>query len=316
MQKGMKGRLYHLCFTSHQEVLCRNHSDYVRMFNCMAQAIINTDSQLITCNVMSNHLHMAVITENAGRLMQRLRSSYTQMFNEIYGRSGMLGDPRYFKLLLVGRIHISAALSYILRNPVHHNVCANPFAYPFSPIQVYFNNHRKPLQETDSGLRSARSKKTIRCKNVIPGNIGFDARGMIDMSTVINTDILEGYFGSYRAFQYGLTRNDYDRWQEEQEREQSDVEPVTLTSIEPHLPLETIGKMTDQNLSWVREHSVTDLELCTMIDGFYLSDFHKKSYTELTDSEKVKVARKIQEGIRVSPQQLGRCLNIRPEILM
>lgn len=312
----MKGRLYHLCFTSHQEVICRNHSDYVRLFNCLAQAIINSNSQLIACNIMSNHLHMAVITDNTGRLIQRIRSSYTQMFNDIYRRIGMLGDPKYFSLLLVGRIHISAALSYILRNPVHHNVCANPFAYPYSPIQLYFNNHRKSSAKADMGLSFARSKKTIREKNAVPYDICFDVHGMIDMASVVSTDILEGYFGSYRAFQYGLTRNDYDRWQEEQEKEHHNTDPITLLSIEPHISSETIGKMTNQNLSWIRENEVTDLELCAMIDNFFLSDFHKNSYTELTDSDKIKIARKIQENMRISPWQLGRCLNVRPEILM
>lgn len=232
----MRGRLYHLCFTSHQEVLCRRHSDYVRLFNSMAQAAINTGSMLVTYNIMSNHLHLALITSDTGRFMQRLRSSYTQMFNDRYRRTGMLGDPHYFVLELKGRHHVTAALSYILRNPSHHRLCANLFAYPYSPVLLYFNNHMSHIFNPDNDISDARSLRTIRRKNHIPGNVRFDVSGMLDMAAVTNTEILEGYFGSYKAFQYGLVRTDYDRWEEEQANDRLGAAPVTLASMEPHLP--------------------------------------------------------------------------------
>lgn len=312
----MRGRLYHLCFTSHQEVLCRRHSDYVRLFNSMAQAAINTGSLLITENIMSNHLHLALITSDTGRFMQRLRSSYTQMFNDRYRRVGMLGDPGYFKLELKGRQHVTAAFSYILRNPSHHRLCANPFTYPYSPVLLYFNNHKTHIFNSDSDLSDARSHRTIRRKNQVPGNVRFDVSGMMDMAAVINTEVLEGYFGSYRAFQYGLNRTDYDRWEREQENDCPGVSPVTLASIEPHLPAQTVRDMMTQNMAWLKEAGITDMDLCTLIDGQYLSDFHKQSYTELTVEEKIKIARHIREGLYVSVWQLGRCLGVRPELLM
>lgn len=93
-----------------------------------AQAAINTDSLLIAFVIMSSHVHIAVITSNPGILVQRIRSSYTQQFNDRYFRKGRMGDKYYFKLAMEGRLHITAAFSYIMRNPVHHRVCANPFA--------------------------------------------------------------------------------------------------------------------------------------------------------------------------------------------
>lgn len=78
----MKGRLYHICFTSHSEVLCRQHLDYVTLINSLLQAAINTDSLLIAFVIMSSHVHIAVITSNPGILVQRIRSSYTQQFND------------------------------------------------------------------------------------------------------------------------------------------------------------------------------------------------------------------------------------------
>ena len=43
----MKGKIYHLCYTSHGEVLCRKYLDYCMLFNCIAQATIGTDAQLL-----------------------------------------------------------------------------------------------------------------------------------------------------------------------------------------------------------------------------------------------------------------------------
>lgn len=313
----MKGRLYHICYTSHQEVICRKHADYVRLFNCIAQAIINTGSILVTYSIMSNHIHLAVVTDDAGRLVQRIRSSYAQMFNDVYRRTGMLGDQGYYKLHLVGRLHVAAALSYILRNPVHHRVCANPYAYQYSPILLYFNYAGTSLQDAGMQVSYARSRKAVRRNNHIPYNISFDRFGMMDVASVTDTEVLEGYFGSYRAFQYGLSRGDYDRWTEEQVGDREGVPPVTISSIEPYLSQREIGNVTAQSMSWFRDAGLSDMELCMLIDGQYLSDFNRQTYTELTDSEKIRIARCIlKEYARVSIRQLGRCLCISPDALL
>ncbi len=317
----MKGRLYHICYTSHQEVICRKHADYVRLFNCIAQATINTGSILVTYSIMSNHVHLAVVADDAGRLVQRIRSSYTQMFNDVYRRTGMLGDQGYYRLHLAGRLHVAAALSYILRNPVHHRVCANPYAYQYSPILLYFNYPGTSLPDTGRqagrNVSCARSRKAIRRNNYVPDNIPFDRFGMMDVASVVSTDVLEGYFGSYRAFQYGLSRGDYDRWKEEQESDSEGAPPVTISSIEPYLSQEAAENMTLRNMSWFRDAGLSDMELCSLIDGQYLSDFNRRTYTELTDAEKMRIAGCIlNEYARVSVQQLGRCLCISPDALL
>lgn len=74
--------------------------------------------------------------------------------------------------------------------------------------------------------------------------------------------------------------------------------------------------MMTQNMGWLKEAIITDEELCSIIDGQYLSDFHKHSYTELTVDEKIKIAGHIRECRYVQLRQLGRCLGIRPELLM
>lgn len=94
----MKGKIYHLCYTSHGEVLCRKFLDYCMLFNCIAQATICTDAQLLAYAIMSSHVHLIVITGYPAAYIQRIRSSYTQMFNIRYHRKGALGEPSFFSV--------------------------------------------------------------------------------------------------------------------------------------------------------------------------------------------------------------------------
>lgn len=141
----MKGKIYHLCYTSHDEVLCRKYLDYCMLFNCVAQATIGTGAQLLAYAIMSTHVHLIVITEQPAAYIQRIRSSYTQMFNRRYRRKGTLGEPSFYSVELIGRRHVTAAISYVLRNPVHHELTSNPYDYEFSSIGLYFRKEtRRP----------------------------------------------------------------------------------------------------------------------------------------------------------------------------
>ena len=80
----MGRRLYHICFTSHNEVLCRSYKDYCMMFNCIAQAVFKTGSSLLAHAIMSTHVHMIAVCADPSNLGMRIRTSYTQMFNHRY----------------------------------------------------------------------------------------------------------------------------------------------------------------------------------------------------------------------------------------
>ena len=60
--------------------------------------------------------------------------------NRKYGRPKYcrLGEKNYFELDVFGNAHIQSALSYVLRNPLHHGVSVTPFAYPYSNVNDFF----------------------------------------------------------------------------------------------------------------------------------------------------------------------------------
>ena len=273
----MKGKIYHLCYTSHGEVLCRKYLDYCMLFNCIAQATIGTDAQLLAYAIMSTHVHLIVITEHPAAYIQRIRSSYTQMFNRRYRRKGTLGEPSFYFVELIGRRHVTAAISYVLRNPVHHELTSNPYDYEFSSIGLYFRKETRRPEGTRPKKAAKPFVAIIRRDNrqrLPEGLIFDDETGQIEPSQLVNSAVVEGFFGSYAAFDYGLQRRDYQVWETEQ--------------------------LQDRD----------GMDVCALVDEKYVPGYGKKSYAQLTDSEKVAIADSIRRQYGVGKAVLSRCLGI------
>lgn len=310
----MSRRLYHICYTSHQEVLCRSYKDYCMMFNCVAQAVFRTHSNLLAYSIMSTHVHIVCECENPSDLVKRIRSSYTQMFNYRYCRKGSLGEESFFSDILEGRRHVTTAISYVVRNPLHHEVCSNPYAYPFSSVSQYFKNAMDRFSPDMGNMEEKGRYRSdiIRRKNVLPDNVGlWKHSGMIKMEDVIDNVMVEGYFGSYRAFMYGLSRNDYEKWSEEQYEDNVAVDPVTIKTIEPFLSEEETAAIMKQNYNWLKEKRITDIELCDIIDRTHLPRLGKSGYAQLTAREADAIRRRLLHAFksRISSKQLDRCLH-------
>ena len=56
-------KIYHICLSSHDEVLFRCERDYVIGFNCLAEAAFYTGSKLLADGFMSTHWHTIVQTD-------------------------------------------------------------------------------------------------------------------------------------------------------------------------------------------------------------------------------------------------------------
>ncbi len=306
----MKGKFYHICFTSHNEVLCRNHTDYSILFNCIVQAVINTNSKLLAYCIMSNHVHIAVCTEGLAltNLVKRIRTSYTQMFNHIYQRNGSLGDPSFYRIELQGRCHTVTALSYILRNPMHHNVCANPYDYPFSSINLYFRKSLSSVPFVRYKNANISRCRLVRRNNVLPKNMAFDSNGQILPQNIVENTIVESLFGSYNAFQYYMHRRNYEEWSLEQLSDGNNIKPISIEYIEPFLTSDEIKRAILQSPNWQREETISDLELCHIIDEEYLPYFKVRSYAQLTHEQKKEIYTVLCRRFMFASNQIARCL--------
>jgi hypothetical protein len=133
-------KAYHICLSSGDEVCCRDEEDYVYYFNALALAIAKTESSLLADAVMSNHVHECLRTACPKVVATMQRYTYTRYFNSKYLRRGSLFLRPPFIIELEGLYHKLAALSYTLRNPVHHGVTSTPFEYRHSSARALFRD--------------------------------------------------------------------------------------------------------------------------------------------------------------------------------
>ena len=89
----------HLCLSSHDEIMYRSEEDLNMGFNCLALAVLETESRLLAEGFMTTHHHNLVQTDRYKELMYRSRYAYARYFNAKYSRTGQLGEK---KVLLSG----------------------------------------------------------------------------------------------------------------------------------------------------------------------------------------------------------------------
>ena len=131
-------KTYHLCLSAGDEVLFRDEEDYNRGFNCFALALFKTGSTGLVESFQSTHSHKMVQTEDPFGLMYSMRQSYSKYFNHKYDRHGRVGEKHHFTMEVVGLYHHLAAMTYVLRNALHHGVVPIPYAYPHCSVNAIF----------------------------------------------------------------------------------------------------------------------------------------------------------------------------------
>ena len=309
-------KTYHICLSSKNEVMFRSHEDFNRAFNYYALALHKTDSIGLADSFMSNHLHIVVQTSCPEILMYAFRNSYARYFNLKYHRKGRLGEKRHFCVELNGLHHILAAISYTLRNAMHHGITATPFGYKHSSVNTVF---RKELGKTEAIdlLPQKFFHRYVGKHNKIPKNFMMDTNGLIIRECVTDIQLVENFYTTPKAFNYYMSRKSGPDWEKEQDKDQNGQPPITLAAIEQWRSEHTSEStnIDDQILKMLRnEHGrndynkIQDIELCSKIDSITNTHLNKPSIYQLTASEKTKIAQIILKEHFVPTNQLHRCL--------
>jgi len=202
---------YHICFTSHSEVMFRERADYIFGIFSLVLAALQTKSMILAFALMSDHVHIVLNSSAYSNFVSIFRNSYTRHFNKKYRRVGRLGETGYYCIKLIGTQHIVAAISYVLRNPVHHGVVKSPYEYEFSSSSCYFNKFfaRKIVYEPckisinaldKSGLLSKKSFAKIKM------NCRLNQEGKIYYLDFLDVPFVENQYISGRRFCYYMTR--------------------------------------------------------------------------------------------------------------
>lgn len=303
---------YHLCYTSHREVMYRCEEDMNVAINCMCSALCRTDSACYAYSFMSDHHHGGYRTDCPGELIRIKRDSYTKYFNNKYLRKGKLGEEGFYLQEIEGARHFVAAIAYIVKNPSHHGVTSIPFEYPFSSANAYFRKELGKMR-TEKPLSYEQIRRSLPRRALFEASWKMGTDDVFWPETVLDVTAVETNFGTVQAFNYYMGRKSGEDWRAEQERDGNTIPPFTLENMEK--PLLSVSELTIAELlrnekSRFSTVPIADLDLCRIIDMEYVKRFRKRTVYELTLQEKNQIANELIARFRAGRAQLIRCLVI------
>ena len=302
-------KTYHFCLASHDEVMHRSEEDYIYDVNCFAVAVARTESRALADAVMSSHDHFCAQTDDISGLAFLRRNAYTRYFNTKYGRKGRLGEKEQFVSELRGIRHITAAVSYVNRNPLHHGISPTPFGYRFCSSNAAF---QADLGKGYNGpfLPSWKRYHYLPGNVILPESFRMDPSGMVLHEDIIDVRYVEELFVTPRAYMYMMNRYSDEKWIAEQKEEDSSEPAVTLETIERALMDGNTERMRSNEKGWTDLSALTDMELCTIIDTRYVPGYGCPSVYALSDSQKKRIGNDLWNKYRhrVSDRQIRRCL--------
>ena len=299
--------MFHICFTSHDEVMFRSPEDHDVFVNLMALQSLSTGTEILADAEMSTHVHQGIFTDNPMEFARRERMSYTKYFNTKYGRKGRFGEKYTFMVLVLGLCHILAMLSYVLRNGLHHGASPTAFGYQFCSVRDMFAD--------DLGLCQDRAVKMTRQDIAsylpryaeFPDSFQMNERGVFTRNSFMELRRAEQFFSTPRNYLYQMNRLSDDSWAREQLKDNTGA-PITLADIE-HADDKTVAQML--NNEYGRNYNrtrVQDLDVCMLIDNNLCRPFGVNSVYLLTDSQKQRIARQLKFDFHIPDAQIKRCL--------
>ena len=300
-------KTYHVCLSAGEEIMFRDLEDYTRGFNCFALALYRSNSTGLVESFMSNHFHLMIQTEDPKEFMYNMRQPYSKYFNRKYCRNGRLGEKHHFQLEISGLHHHLAAMSYTLRNALHHGVSPIPYAYPHSSVNSIF---RKEMGKTsDERLIPQKSYyKYIGRRAEYPSSYKMNKNGLFLRESVLDIAQVENMFVTPRSFDYYMGRKTSEDWQKEQSKDNLQIPPVRLEDIEAGARMQTLEAMMINENGKGNYRKISDIDLCIEIDQFILPEFGKGSVYLLSDQEKRKIAELLYRKYHINEMQIRRCL--------
>ena len=300
-------KTYHLCLSAGDEVLFRDEEDYNRGFNCFALALFKTGSTGLVESFQSTHSHKMVQTEDPFGLMYSMRQSYSKYFNHKYDRHGRVGEKHHFTMEVVGLYHHLAAMTYVLRNALHHGVVPIPYAYPHCSVNAIFQKEmgKRPPERL---LEEKHFYRYIGRKAEWPSNYRMSENGVFLRESVLDIVQVENMYATPRAFNYYMSRKSGEEWEKEQEKDRQGSEAVRLDTIESGVKDQPLEKMLIYESGRADYRKITDIDLCTEIDRNIVPRYGKVSIYHLSRTEKQQIAEFLYRQYHIGEAQIRRCL--------
>lgn len=300
-------KTFHLCLSGDDEVIFRDLEDYHMGFNYFAIALYKTDSIGLAESFMSTHTHQTIQTAAPDEFMYNFRRPYSLYFNNKYQRTGKLGEKDHFTMEVNGYHHLLAAISYTLRNALHHGVVSIPYSYPHCSVNAIFRREMGKFTDEKTLPRSQTYKHLSR-RAEFPDSYKMSASGVFLRESVLDIPQVENLFVTPRAFNYYMSRKSSEEWDKEQAKDGNGQAPVNLTSIENGILLHNTNQMHAFEAGKADYRKITDIELCTMLDNLARTRYGRHSVYQLTRQEKAQIAEELYKTLHLSEALIRRCL--------
>ena len=285
----------------------RDLEDYNRGFNSFAIALYKTNSTGLVESFMSTHMHLLVQTDSPKDFMICFRLMYTMYFNKKYGRSGKLGEKLHFTMEIVGYHHTLAAMSYILRNALHHGVAPIPYAYPHCSANAIFM-HEMGKRPEENLLPQKSYYKHLGRTAEYPDSYKMNKSGVFLRESVLDIPQVENLFVTPRMFNFYMSRKSSEEWEAEQSKDQNNSPLIKIQSIERGVNTESFEKLLLFENGKVDYRRFSDINLWTEIDKNILPKYGKTSVYQLSSEEKTHIANHLYNTLHLNAAQIRRCL--------
>lgn len=300
-------KTYHLCLSAGNEAMFRDLEDYNRGFNCFALALYKTESTGLAETFMSTHTHQVVQTSDPDVFMRCFRQSYGAYFNHKYRRNGKLGEDIHFTMEINGHHHLAAAISYVLRNALHHGIVPIPYAYPHCSVNAIFRKEMGKFH--DETLLPERSySRFIGRRAEYPEHYRMSENGTFLRESVLDIPQVENLFLTPRAFNYYMSRKSSEEWEAEQEKDDNGRPPVNIAAIEKGVNMTSPEKMFIFENGKAEYRTISDIELCVEADFIARNRYGKHSVYQMSPEEKLQTVMELQSVRHLSEFRIRRCL--------
>lgn len=300
-------KTYHLCLSAGNETLFRDEEDYNRGFNSLALALYKTNSTGLVESFQSTHFHLVVQSENPADMMYAMRQSYSKYFNRRYQRSGRLGEKHHFQLEISGLHHHLAAMTYVLRNALHHGLVPIPYAYPHCTVNAIFRKEMGKIH-IEKELNQNSFYRFVGRKAEWPSHYRMNDKGLFLRESVLNIVQVENMYATPRAFNYYMSRKSGEEWEKEQEKDNIGASPIRLEDIEQGINGQTKEKMLIYESGRSDYRKISDIDLCHEIDRNIIPKYGKASVYHLSRTEKEQIGEFLFRTFRIGEAQIRRCL--------
>ena len=259
---------YHICRSSHDEVMFRSETDLIIGYNYLAVAALETDSTLLSDGFLSTHHHEAVRADDPKELARRHRYSYTRYFNAKYHRKGSLGENAPFILEVDGLYHTQALLNYVNRQGLHHGRAATAFGYKHCSANAFFRDDLG--RESNPRLIDDRKRHIyLPFNTTVPLIYRMSENGLLLREDIEDTGYVESVYVSPRNFLFQMNKISDGKDVTEQEKENTSP-AVTLATVERGVPGFDPSKAFIAEQGRINKKLMTDIELCHIIDDIIL----------------------------------------------